>query len=314
LSKRRQVRAAPPARFRVAFVGCGRIAHVHAEALQAVHDATLVACCDLDKAGAEAFATAHGITSAFADIEQMLSDSKPDVVHVLTPPRSHRALVEACARHRAHVYVEKPLASNEMDARAILACADAAGIRICPGHNRLFDPPFLELRRRVKAGDIGRVLSIRVEQGFAYDPEARSARTPWSYTYDWGIYEDLIPHPLYLVTHFLTHPGVPLVAAFDLARVREAAVEEIRLLIPSEGAIGEIMFSLNAQPQPARIEVVGTRGRMTADHLGLYTTSTLVGGMPRTIQRLSAGFHTSVQHAIGSASLVAGALTGRLHS
>src|SRR5262249_49538603 len=151
------------------------------------------------------------------------------------------------------------------------------------------------------------VLSVRAEQGFTYEAEARSAKTPWSYSYDWGIYEDLIPHSLYLVTHFLTRPGVPLVAAFDLDKVREAAVEELRLLIPSDGAIGEVMFSLNAQPQRARVEVVGTLGSMTADHLGLYTTSTLIGGMPRTIQRLSGGFQVSVQHASGSASLVLGA-------
>ena len=140
-------RAEGDPRFRVALVGCGRIADVHVDALRSVPDAVLAACCDLDEAAARDFATRHGIAAAYSDVETMLAQSRPDVVHVLTPPGSHRALVEACARHGAHVYVEKPLASSETDARAIVEAAKAARTHVCPGHNRLFDPPFLELRR-----------------------------------------------------------------------------------------------------------------------------------------------------------------------
>jgi predicted dehydrogenase len=192
--------------------------------------------------------------------------------------------------------------------------AESAGIRICPGHNRLFDPPFMEMRRRVEAGEIGRVLSVRAEQGFGYESVARAAKIPWSYTYGWGIYENLIPHPLYLVSHFLAHPGVPAVTAFNVGAVREAAVEELRVLIPSDSAVGEVVLSMNAAPQRARIEVVGTKGSLTADYLGLCVTGTRVSGMPSSVQRLAAGFHTAWEHVAGSSALIFGVLTGRVRS
>lgn len=301
-------------RFRVAFVGCGRISDVHVEALRLVSDAELVACCDLDTAAAQIFAAKHKIPAHYMDVEAMLAESAPDVVHLLTPPCSHRALVDVCARYGAHVYVEKPLASTEADARAILEVAEAAGIQVCPGHNRLFDPPFLEMRRRIEAGEIGRVLSVRAEQGFGYESAARAAKIPWSYGYNWGIYENLIPHAIYLVTHFLACPGTPLVASFDLGTVKEAAVEEIRVLIPSESAIGEVVLSLNAAPQRVRVEAVGTRGSLTADYVGLHVTGASRNGMPDVVQRLTAGFHAASHQAAGSLALIAGVLTGRIRS
>jgi 2-alkyl-3-oxoalkanoate reductase len=299
-------------RFRVAIVGCGRIADVHVDALRTIADAAVVACCDVDESAARAFATRHGIPTAHADVERMLKDCAPNAVHLLTPPASHRALVEACARQAAHVYVEKPLAPTEADARAIAAVARSSGIEVCPGHNRLFDPPFLELQRRVAAGDIGRVLSVRAEQGFGYEAVAHAARVPWSYAYDWGVYDNLMPHPLYLVCHFLANPGVPIVAGFDLGTVQEAAVEEIRVLIPSDAAIGEVVLSMNASPQRAKIEVVGTRGTLAADYVGLYVSGSRVTGMPAAVQRLTAGLHAARQHAAGSTALILGALTGRV--
>src|SRR5262249_1574815 len=129
--------------------------------------------------------------------------------------------------------------------------------------------------------------------------------------YDWGIYENLIPHPLYLVTHFLRHPGAPLVASFDRGAVKEAAIEEIHVLIPSDAAIGEVVLSMNAAPQRVTVEVVGTRGKLIADYVGLHVTGARISSMPGVVQRLTAGFRLALQHTVGSTALIAGALTGR---
>ena len=158
---------------------------------------------------------------------------------------------------------------------------------LCPGHNRLFDPPFVELARRVRAGEIGRVVAVRAEQGFTYEGAARSAAIPWSYTYDWGIYENLMPHPLYLVRHFLEEPGEPSVVGFNLGRVREAGVEEMRVLIPSRAAVGEVVLSMTTAPMHNRVEVIGTKGRMTADYVSLQLVRNVKSPLPRDITRIT---------------------------
>src|SRR4030095_6380164 len=124
-------------------------------------------------------------------------------------------------------------------ARCIVAAAEEGGVHVCPGHSLLFDPPFMQACRRIKSGEIGEVVSVRAEHGFSYEGAARSAVIPWSYTYDWGIFDNLMTHSLYVACHFLSNPGEPKVVGFSLGRVREAAVEEIRVLIPSPSAVAE---------------------------------------------------------------------------
>ena len=299
---------------RAALVGCGRIATVHLQAVREHAGADVVAVCDLDGSVAAAFAAKHGVEGVYTDVREMMEQSRPEVVHLLTPPRSHRALVEAVAPYGAHLYVEKPFASDPEDAEAMVDTATREGVQLCPGHSRLFDPQFVELQRRVRDGEIGRVVSVRAEQGFAYEAEARAATIPWSYTYDWGIFDNLVPHPLSMVTTFLEAPGEPQVVGFNLGLIREAGVEEIRVLIPSRAAVGEIVFSTTTSPMNNRLDVVGTKGRITADWGTPGVVLTRKSPLPNAVIRITANWSTSVQLAGGSLRFILGVLTGRVRS
>jgi nucleoside-diphosphate-sugar epimerase len=293
-------------------VGAGRITVYHVAALRAVPRVEIVALCDLNEQTARQRAAEHRIPGVFTDMEAMMREARPDVVHLLTPPRSHRALTEIAARHGAHLYVEKPLASSEEDAHAMVEAAERADVRLCPGHNRLFDPHFVEAVRRVRAGEIGRVVAVRAEQGFAYERSARSAAIPWGYTYDWGIFENLIPHPLYLASFFLENPGDPRVVGFNLGSVREAGVEEIRAIIPSVSADAEIVLSLNAAPARNMVEVIGTGGRITADYVSLSTLVQRKSHLPAFVSRFTTNFDTAGQLAGAAVGLGLGVVTGRV--
>jgi nucleoside-diphosphate-sugar epimerase/predicted dehydrogenase len=275
---------------RVALVGCGRISAYHVTAIKAVPGADLVAVCDLDERVAREAASRYGVRGCYTDVESMLRELRPDVVHLLTPPQSHLALVRIATKYRAHLYIEKPLASSTADAEAIADLAREAGVQVCPGHSRLFDPVFLEACRRIDSGEIGRVISIRAEQGFTYEAAARSTVIPWSYSYDWGAFDNLICHPLYLACHFLTNPGRPQVVGHNLGAVREAGLEEIRVLIPSSSGIGEVSLSLCNAPEVNRMEVVGTKGRITADWQTMTVLTLGQSGLPSGLARFTSSF------------------------
>jgi nucleoside-diphosphate-sugar epimerase/predicted dehydrogenase len=215
-------------------------------------------------------------------------------VHLLTPPTSHLGLARMCTKYRAHLYIEKPLASNGAEAEAIAELAREAGVQVCPGHSRLFDPVFVEACRRIRSGEIGRVISIRAEQGFTYEAAARSTVIPWSYTYDWGAFDNLICHPLYLACHFLTDPGEPQVVGYNPGMVREAGVEEIRVLLPSSSGIGEVSLSLCSSPEVNRMEIVGTRGRITADWQTMTVLTHGKSGLPSALARFTGNFATAL--------------------
>ena len=271
---------------RVALVGCGRVSAHHIAVLKALTGVEIVAVCDLDERRARQVATRHAIQRCYGDTETMLRETRLDAVHLLTPPASHLALARVAAEYGLHMYIENPFAANEAAAREILELARIAGIQVCPGHNRLFDPVFVETCRRIAEGEIGTVISVRAEQGFTYDAAARSAAIPWSYSYDWGTFDNLASHPLYLACHILADPGKPQVAGFNLGTMREAGVEEIRALIPSSNGIGEVSLSLCASPEVNRVEVTGTRGRIIADWETM-TVSTSSSRLPGAVKRLT---------------------------
>jgi 2-alkyl-3-oxoalkanoate reductase len=297
---------------RVALVGCGRISIHHLAALKAIPGVEIVGVCDLDERVARETATRHGIRGCHTDMESMLGDLRPDVVHLLTPPRSHLELARIAAKYRAHMYIEKPLASNEADARSILELARKAGVQVCPGHSRLFDPVFVESCRRIRQGDIGRVISVRAEQGFTYEAAAHSTVIPWSYSYDWGTFENLICHPLYLICHFLPDPGLPKVVGYNLGAVREAGVEEIRVLLPSPAGIGEVSLSLCSAPEVNRLEVVGTLGRITADWQTMTVVTTRVSGLPSELARFTRNFTTAFDLARSGVKTLVGIASGKV--
>ena len=297
---------------RAAIVGCGRISVHHIAALEDIDGVGVAAVCDLDESAARGRAGEHGIARWYTDVATMLRETTPDVVHILTPPASHRALVELVAQHGAHVYIEKPLASNLEDARAIAAAVSDAGVSACVGHSRLYDPPFLEALDRIDDGQIGRVVSVRAEQGFTYEAAAHSAVIPWSYHSDWGIFENLMPHPLSVVCHFLEDPGEPQVASLDLGAVREAAVDELRILIPSRSALGEVSLSLATSPEVNLLEIVGTSGRLLVDFNALSVLVRRDSELPSIVTRFTANLGTALSLSSSALGVAVGIATGRV--
>jgi predicted dehydrogenase len=69
----------------------------------------------------------------------MLREAKPDVVHVLTPPHTHAALVSDALNAGAHVIVEKPVAPSNAQFRQLYNLAAERGRRNTslphPSHN-----------------------------------------------------------------------------------------------------------------------------------------------------------------------------------
>ena len=98
---------------RIAIVGTGGIAHLHAEALNELSERIeLVAGVDVDAERARQFCEKHGIARPFTDTGEMLRDARPDIVHICTPPGLHCQLSVQCLEGGAWVLCEKPLCAS----------------------------------------------------------------------------------------------------------------------------------------------------------------------------------------------------------
>jgi predicted dehydrogenase len=95
---------------RIAFIGAGQMARHHLGALARVRTPHLVVGVhDAVPDCADEFAAGAG-TRPYVSVPALLAETRPDVVHVCTPPAAHFDAAAAALRAGAHVYVEKPLA------------------------------------------------------------------------------------------------------------------------------------------------------------------------------------------------------------
>jgi predicted dehydrogenase/uncharacterized protein YbjT (DUF2867 family) len=142
---------------RVALIGTGYVAAIHAEALRTIPDVELVAVCDVDRAKAEAFARAHGIAHALGSIGELAAAASPDAAHVLVPVPAHAAVARAALDAGLHVLLEKPMTPTAGEGRELAALARARGLRLGVNHNFALLPSFLRLTDDVRAGRIGAI-------------------------------------------------------------------------------------------------------------------------------------------------------------
>src|SRR5919112_1138607 len=113
---------------RAAIVGTGNIAGAHVAALRRMGErAEVVAAVDVDGGRVGAFCTEHGIPRSYEDAEEMLEEEAPDLVHVCTPPQSHRELSVLCMEAGAWVLCEKPLCASLEELDAIEATERTTG-------------------------------------------------------------------------------------------------------------------------------------------------------------------------------------------
>ena len=120
----------------------------------------IVALCQRNAESARAVAAKYGVPAAYSSWEEMIERAKPDIVTIATPPALHLPILRAAVQAGAHVVCEKPLAMNRAEALEMIAIARMSGRAAITGFNWRYPAAMREFRRRVAAGDIGRVFHV----------------------------------------------------------------------------------------------------------------------------------------------------------
>lgn len=96
-----------------------------------------------------------------ADAYKKLLETDVDVVLIATPPNFRPLQLEAAIKAGKHVFMEKPVAVDPVGIRSVLASSELAkqkGLAICAGTQRRHDPQYIEVMKRIHAGQIGDLL------------------------------------------------------------------------------------------------------------------------------------------------------------
>jgi predicted dehydrogenase len=105
---------------------------------------------------------AHDYRVPSVAVDALLAHPEIDAVVVATPVPAHRPLVEAATHAGKHALVEKPMTNTLADARAMVAAADAAGVRLGVVSQHRFRASPRAAYALIQEGRIGRVRMIRV--------------------------------------------------------------------------------------------------------------------------------------------------------
>ncbi|MEL7046682.1 MAG: Gfo/Idh/MocA family oxidoreductase, partial [Pseudomonadota bacterium] len=123
---------------RTGVIGAGFVSRFHLQTLATLPNVEVIGVADIRPERATAAARDHGIAASFDSHEKLLA-LRPDVVHVLTPARSHFELALAALEAGCHVFCEKPLACSAEHSRQLEEAAARADRRILVNHSLLGD-------------------------------------------------------------------------------------------------------------------------------------------------------------------------------
>ena len=253
---------------KAAVIGAGMISKEHLSFLSQSEQAELVGVCDLSPAAAKYAVQRFQAGAAYTDYQKMLLETKPEVVHVLTPPQTHRKLAIDCLQSGAHVICEKPIAPTYDEFKQMWSVAQQQGKHLIENHNYRFNQTIQAIKQLVDAGTLGQIQEVEVRMalgirgGSRYDD--KNLPSPL-HQLPAGVIHDFITHFSYLMLLFL--PDWDRVAAAwsnhgndDLFKY-----DDLDAIVVGGSVHGRIRFSCYTQPDCFTLRVRGDNGFAETD-------------------------------------------------
>lgn len=145
-----------------AVIGAGFWATYQLGAWSEVEGAKCVAVCDVDADKAAELARKYGVTGVYRDPNEMLSQEQLDYVDIITPPATHKPMVELAAQHHVHAICQKPLAESLQDAEQMVRACEDAGTQLLVHENFRWQTSLRALQATIQSGQIGDPFRARV--------------------------------------------------------------------------------------------------------------------------------------------------------
>ncbi len=199
------------ANLRAGLIGLGMMGRNHARVLRGLSGVDLVGVAD---PGGDPHKVA-GSLDVLPDIESLIKVGI-DYCMVAVPTAFHEQVGVALADAGVHALIEKPLAQDTPASQRLADVFEDAGLVGAVGHIERYNPALQEARRRIEAGEIGRVLQIATRRQGPFP--ARIA--------DVGVVKDLGTHDIDLTQWVAQSPYKRVAAqtAFNSGRKFEDMV------------------------------------------------------------------------------------------
>jgi predicted dehydrogenase len=244
-----------PGTVRVGVVGVGYWGIKHVRALEKVNGVSAVVAIDERLEGEpDASLAAMGVDQ-YGDLAAALPEV--DALVIATPPSTHYGVGLQAIAAGKHVLIEKPLATNAGEARALMQAAEAANVVLMSGHTFEHNAAVHKLRELIRGRDLGQLYYLdcaRLNLGLYRD--------------DVGVIADLAPHDISIANYVLSSRPTTVTAwGSRFVGVDHEDVAFLRLDYADIGVRASIQVSWLSPVKVRRVTAVGSRRMAVYDDM-----------------------------------------------
>lgn len=238
-------------------IGLGSWGRRLVEAVQGKSDRIrFTAAVVANPAKSEKFGADHALKIG-NDLKAMLADPKIEAVVSTGPAGLHAAHSLAAIEAGKPVLAVKPMAIKGGDATTLRDAANKRGTLLALGYNRCFYPAIDELRRRIKAGDLGTLL--HAEGNFCVDRYFKLKPGDWKYDAEQVLSGALADHPLYAMIEQLG-PVIEVDAHGSTRGVEVPITDTTAVLLRFKSGASGLLTAIGATATYERLTFFGSKG------------------------------------------------------
>jgi predicted dehydrogenase len=163
---------------RVACIGMGWWSDVLADAIQRSGKLRIDACYSRSEPKRAAFAAKYGCRAA-ESYESILADPAIEAIVNTTPNDAHLETTRAAAEAGKHVFLDKPIANNVSEGRAIAKMCRDAGVVLALGYQRRRESHFRWIKGEIESGAFGTL--VNAEANISRDRLGKIDLSSWRY-------------------------------------------------------------------------------------------------------------------------------------
>lgn len=252
---------------RYAVVGLGDIAQASMmPGIAHTGNSELTALVTGDPEKARELAETYGVadTYSYERFGEMIASGKVDAIYLATPNWRHAEFAVPALEAGVHVLCEKPLEVTQEKCRAMVAAAEKSGAKLMTAYRLHFEPATLDAIRRIRAGELGELISFTSVFAQMVDPANHRAHNG----VEAGPLFDMGPYPVNAARYLFGDEPTEVVFAVA-TRHAEAGLGDVddtwaaTLRFPGD-RLAQFTVSYFANTV-GQLTIAGTKGSITLD-------------------------------------------------
>ena len=148
----------------VGVIGVGQMGTYHAQIYQKLPQVELCALCEFNDSRRKELETGFPGITLYKDYKELLKDTAIEALSIVLPDNLHREAVELAVQAGKHILLEKPLAKELEDGKALYEITKDYDKVFTTGFLLRFDPRFAMIKERLDSNELGDIIHCYVRR------------------------------------------------------------------------------------------------------------------------------------------------------